>query len=370
MKKINQLLIIKVVIAITAAVFLISCSKSKGKIKICGIISMSSPAGVAEDGVTLKNGLALAVEEINSKGGINNKEIELIIEDPGTNAEKAKSIYKRMKQEHEPLLFISNYSSVSIELAPLAEKDEVVLLCLVATSPKVTEDRKWTFRYWPTVKDELSSILFLLDMLKVKNLGILYLNDDYGKSMFETLKKEYTANGGIVKTKSFARNELYFKNEIDSLMDTEAIFVVALPNYLDIIFKQLARRKYNKPIISTNAVCANFLRTSPEADGIYINAPIIYSPGFIFKEEMKKKYESRYEKRFNHFAANGYDAINIIKGILKDEEISRNNLRDMLEMDFVHPGLFGDIDSRRGEHDLSFPLYPARISGGEIEYLR
>ena len=70
------------------------------------------------------------------------------------------------------------------------------------------------------------------------------------------------------------------------------------------------------------------------------------------------------------FAANGYDFLICIAGLLKDKEISRENLRFVLEEGFMYPGVFGVLDIKPGEHEIGFPSHPARIINGKLKYLR
>ena len=70
----------------------------------------------------------MAVDEINSRGGINGRPIELIIVDNESNPEKAKKDFLEIEETHAPLMYISSLSSISTAVAPLAEEREVVVM--------------------------------------------------------------------------------------------------------------------------------------------------------------------------------------------------------------------------------------------------
>ena len=53
---------------------------------------------------------------------------------------------------------------------------------------------------------------------------------------------------------------------------------------------------------------------------------------------------------------------------LEDQEITRSNIQSVLDSGFIHPGIFGTIDVKAGEHDFNIPLHPAKIVDGRIEY--
>ena len=149
----------------------------------------------------------------------------------------------------------------------------------------------------------------------------------------------------------------------------EAIFFIGFVPHFKEAFKQFRELNFKGFILSAAGASDPVVTSMPEANGIYVSAPIIYDPNYLFAKEAKEKYEAEYHKPFSLFAANGYDFLIFIAGLLKDKKISRENLRVTLEEGFMYPGIFGVLDVRSGEHDIPFPLHPARIVDGELQYL-
>jgi len=69
----------------------------------------------------------------------------------------------------------------------------------------------------------------------------------------------------------------------------------------------------------------------PEADGVYLATPIIYNSNFLFASTVSENFESRYNKQLDHNGANGYDFIKILGGLLQDEELTRDNVKRILD---------------------------------------
>ncbi len=92
-------------------------------IKIGVNLPITGAAG--EIGIQMRDGMQLAVDEINSRGGINGRAIELIIVDNETNPEKAKKDFIEIEETHAPLMHITSLSSVSTAVATLAEDTEL-----------------------------------------------------------------------------------------------------------------------------------------------------------------------------------------------------------------------------------------------------
>lgn len=353
------------VIAAVLALFLMLRLK-EDTIKIGAIIPLSGPAWHHQD---VRDSMLLAAEEINFWGGVNGRKIELIIEDSKTDQEEAKKAFNKIETTHHPVLYISSLSSVSMALAPLAGENEVVLVGLVAVTPKLKEQNEWVFKYFTSPEIEVPPILKILQELNIKNLGVLYLNDDYGTSVFQLLKKEFEKIGRKVQSENFGKGCYDFKENISKLKDTEAIFTVGFASHLKNVFRQLREEDFNGYILGPSSATWPPIRSMTEANGVYVSAPIIYNQNNIFAKEAKEKYEKKYNKTFNHYAANGYDIIKILAGLLQDKEISRGSIKSLLEGGFIYSGLFGDIDMKPGEHSINFPLFPAQIIDGEVKYM-
>lgn len=122
-------------------------------------------------------------------------------------------------------------------------------------------------------------------------------------------------------------------------------------------------------MVSNNNIAPEFFNI-PEMQGVYGSAPAIHNPGFIFAQEVAEEYETRFGKKLDFAGAVGHHVASIFVGLLQDEELSRENLKRILDQGFTYSGVFGTVDVLKGGHDLSFPLYPTQIVDGKIEYLQ
>lgn len=362
-------LIIAIVVVIAAIGILAVLQPWKQEpIKIGAVLSITGPGSHI---VNLRDGMLMAVDEVNSWGGINGRKIELIVEDNKTDIKEGVAAFGRIESIHQPVLYVSVFSSFSMALAPLAEKYKVALMALNASLSDITKQNDWVFRYFPTEKDEIPPILSILKDLNVKKLGIIYLNDNYGRSVFGFFKESFEKTGGTVRSESFEREASDFREKLQQLTDMEAIYAVGIVRHYRDIFRQLKEENYNGHILGASGASVLHLEKDVSiTDGVYVAAPIIYDPKFLFVREVKEKYELKYKKPFTHHGANGYDFIKLLAGLLEDQEISRDNIKRLLEGGFIHPGIFGTLDVKPGEHDITFPFHPAQIVGGGIKYLR
>ena len=352
------------IVAAAVAVFFILGMQREEPIKIGAIISLTGPAAHLVD---VRDGMELAVDEVNAWGGINNRKIELIVEDSRSSPEEAKAAFDRIEARDHPLLYVSVTSAVLSALSPLSEKNSVVLMGLVATTI-LPEKKEWVFKYYNSMADEVWPVLDILRHFKVRTLGILFQDDAYGAPVADLLRKELVKAGIEVVDVPFAIKNPDFKPAMSQLKGLAAIYVVGFVNNEAAAIRLLRAEKYPGLIVGASGA-TNLAGKISEVDGVYVAAPVIYNPDFAFAREVRGRYEAQYGKPFTHQAANGYDFVKLVAALLEDREVSREGIRGLLAGGFIHPGIFGELDIKPGTHEIDFPLHPARIDGGKLKFL-
>ena len=359
-------IIILLLILIGSLIIIPLIQNDNNTIKICAIIPLT---GSASQHAVFVDAIKLAIEEINSYGGINNKQLELIVANSRTDPEAGKNAFIEMESEHHPLLYISTTSIVSLALAPLAEENEVVLIGLAVSNPVFTTGKNWVFKYYVSPEQEAEPILEIIEQLGIKELFILYQDDPFGISHYEVMKDMFEQNGGVVLSEYFNAKNPDFESIFLKVKNSEAVYIAGFVNNVGKAIKQFQLEQYNGYILSHYGAIS-LIGTMENLNDIYVAAPIIYNPNYIFAREVKEKYEEKYNTSFTHQAANGYDIIKILAGLLEGQDITRNNVRELLENEFSFPGILGFIEKKQDSHDIHFPLYPARIENNEVRYLQ
>jgi branched-chain amino acid transport system substrate-binding protein len=344
---------------------LLSCSKNEEPVKIGAIIPLTGPASQHK---VFVDAIGMAVEKINRLGGIRGRGLRIILEDSETNPQKGIKAFQKLETEHHPLLYLSTTSVVTKALAPLAEKNQVVLIGLAAANPMITRNKKWVFKFFTSPEYEIRPIMDIIENKGMQTLGVLYQNDPFGSSHYEYLKTVFENKGGTVMGIPFDPKKPDFNKKVSFLEQTGGVYIVGFVRIVEKAIKIIRSFGY-KGIILAHSGATSLSSSMPELDGVYVAAPIIYNPNYPFIREVKNKYESKYEKPFTHQAANGYDIIKIITGLMEGQELTREKVRMALEDEFSYPGISGFIEKKAGEHDILFPLYPAYIDKNKILYL-
>ena len=107
--------------------------------------SLSGPE--ATFGISTKNGIELATEEQNAKGGVGNVPVRMVVEDDqGKPDVTGLAVSKILSRDHPVALLGEVASTLSLTAAPMAQNAGVPMISPSSTNPKVTETGDFIFR--------------------------------------------------------------------------------------------------------------------------------------------------------------------------------------------------------------------------------
>ena len=234
-------------------------SKASDEIKI-GVVGEMTGSN-ATYGTSMVNGMKLAVKEINDKGGVNGKKINLVVaDDKSEHAEAANEMSKLINQDKTPVVMGIFTSSNAIAAANVSEAAKVPFLAIGATNPKVTLDEKTgkvkpnTFRV--CFIDPFQGTVganFVLNELKLKKAVVFVDNSsDYSKGLASFFKQAYTSKGGeIVGEEAYLQKDTDFKAVLTKIktMNPEVLYVPGYYEEVGKIVKQARELGMNLPIV-------------------------------------------------------------------------------------------------------------------------
>ncbi|HNY21444.1 MAG TPA: ABC transporter substrate-binding protein [Treponemataceae bacterium] len=317
MKK-NTMLKVSFALSAIAAVLFVGCAKAESKtVKIGGIYPLSG--NVAVYGVEAKNGVMLAIEEINAAGGINGKQVELIAEDDEGNPEKTVNAYKKLTTKDGVKVIVGSLTSGCTQaITSLAQAQKVVVVAPAATAVAVTDAGNFIFRtcfidpFQGTVGAKFAS-----GNLGAKKAAILYdVGNDYSVGLYENFKIAFEAAGGsIVAAESYSTGDKDFNAQLTKIKNA-APDVVYLPDYYStvaLIAKQLRAQGIKTPIVGADGWGGIVDNAGDEVlNGFYSDH---YAADSTDQKviDFVAKYSAKYGATPTAFAALGYDAMYVIK---------------------------------------------------------
>ncbi|HEX4422839.1 MAG TPA: ABC transporter substrate-binding protein [Kofleriaceae bacterium] len=162
-----------------------------------GVIT-SLTGSTAAFGQAHKNGYAVAVAEINAKGGILGKPVELLYYDDQSKPDQAvQGVAKLVDQDHVPLILGAYSSENTRAIVPAVTQKHVPLLMPTATADNVMESGSpWVFRICAGADAYAAATLdFLKHNGDPKTIAIVYENTNFGQANDKSMKTAATAAG-------------------------------------------------------------------------------------------------------------------------------------------------------------------------------
>jgi branched-chain amino acid transport system substrate-binding protein len=221
-------------------------------IKLGAILPLTGPA--ASVGTQQQRGLIFGVEQINKKGGVVGRPLEITYEDDQGRPDQAVLSFNKFIDLYNFPLIFSAFSGPTLAMAPLATRKEVVLINGGAQSDRLAKASPYLFNTIPVAGDEIAVLCkYLLETGK-KSAAILYENDAAGAPSRDDFIKSFTAGGGaITGQEPSATGQTDYRPALLKLADTKPdVLFTMLTDGLGALAEQLRQMKPNFLIVGTS----------------------------------------------------------------------------------------------------------------------
>ena len=198
------------VLAVLLAVLLPGAfAQAAEPLKIGAILSVTGPASFL--GAPEARTLEMLVAETNKKGGIQGRQIQLIIKDSGASPEKAFSFAKQLIDEDKVFAIIGpSTSGETMKIKSVAEAGKTILMSCAAADAIVDPVAKYVFKTPQKDSDAILKIFQQMKKMKISRIGVLSSNTGFGGSGKGQLEKLAPEHGITI-----VANEVYDKAASD-----------------------------------------------------------------------------------------------------------------------------------------------------------
>ena len=172
-----------------ALVFLFACVK-KGEDMIKIGVAGPMTGDQAKMGTDFKNGVALAIDEWNAKGGVLGKKIRVLIEDDQHDPKQAVSIANKLVNEGVAGVIGHFNSSCSIPASDVYNRAGIPMITPASTNPQLTE-RGYRGVFRVCGRDDQQGRVaaqFAITQLKVKKVAVIHDKTTYGQGLADEFK--------------------------------------------------------------------------------------------------------------------------------------------------------------------------------------
>ncbi len=300
------------------------------EIKLGAAEALSGPAG--QYGQSIRNGLQLAVDEINAAGGVKGNKLVLQAEDEQGKKEQAIDVFKKLIFQDKVLMTFGPTLSNSAQAAdPIAQAAKIVAFGTSNTADGITSIGDYVFRNSVTEADVLPETLRVAAKhANVKKVAVLYGNDDvFTKSGYDAFKKALAGlKIPVTTTETFAKGDVEFKAQLTKIKasNPDAIVLSALIAEGAPIMVQARQLGMDLPIIGGNGMNSVkiFDLAMEKSDNLWVGSPWALGSQTKENQHFVVAYAQKYKAVPDQFAAQAYDAVNITAQALGKMKMSGN----------------------------------------------
>lgn len=301
-------------------------------IKIGALLPLTGNAAIY--GESMRQGVDLAVEEINEAGGMYGKRVEILWEDSKGDSKEAVSAFMKFKNNTPAV--ITAISGVVLSVAPLANEQKIVLLNVGAKNPAISQAGDYVFSNIPNSDiDEKVFASFVRNNLGINRVAIMSGNHDYGIGTAGAFERFFIGSGGVIVAKELYENDATdFRTQLIKIKNAEpeGIFIVGYKEQ-GLLLKQAYELGIDTQWLAPEGFAQpEILEIAGEAaEGV-----IYHSPKFepASQEEPAKSFFSNYSKKFGKtpdiYAANSYDAAKLLAQAIAETNGQPEKIKEWL----------------------------------------
>jgi branched-chain amino acid transport system substrate-binding protein len=322
-----------------------------------------------------KKGWELAVEEINAKGGVLGKKLEIVTRDDGADPGVAVRVADELvTREGVNILTGTFLSHIGLAVTDFAGKKQVFFLAAEPLTDKITwqNGNRYTFRLRPSTYMQVAMLMPDAVAAKKKRWALVYPNFEYGQSAAGWFKDMLKKQQPDVE---FVTEQAPPLGKVDAGAVVQAIDDAKPDGIFNVLFgPDLAKlvREGNTRGVFKNRTVVSLLSGEPEyLDPLRDEAPVGWIvtgyPWEAINTPAHKAFVAAYQKRWNDYprlgSVVGYDTMkSLAAGIAKAGSTDTEKMIAAFRGLKVEGGPFGAFTFRASDHQATLGAYVGKIA--------
>ncbi|MDQ6753432.1 MAG: branched-chain amino acid ABC transporter substrate-binding protein [Actinomycetota bacterium] len=294
-----------------------SSSADSGPIKLAAVIPTSGSS--APTGVYMKNGMQLAVDEINAKGGIlNGRKLELDVEDAACDPTQAAAAANKAVSNGDVISVGGYCSGATLPTLPIFNRANIPMVIPAANSQDLVNQKlPNVFLINGTGVQQAAAALAYMKKDSVKSVALVDDNTSYSKDITGETKKDVESDGGVkvALATSVTAGESDYSSVVHDIMGAKPDMVYWTGYYQEggLIINQLRRAGYQgKIMVADGSVDPSLIKIAGAANAEGVLATMTQTPDTIKGAE---QWISDYKAKFNSdpgpYSTQSYDAVRV-----------------------------------------------------------
>jgi branched-chain amino acid transport system substrate-binding protein len=309
----------RVLLLLVSALFASQAAFAQQTVKIANIVELSGTGTTA--GTNFKNGVELAVKEINAAGGILGRKVELENNDTQSNPAIAKALTVKAIDNDVYVVMGPVFSGSIIVSMAETRRAEVPNFTGGEATNITTQGNPYVYRTSFSQVTAMPKIAnYMHNGLKAKSVVVMFVNNDFGKGGRDAIIKELGARDVKVAADiSTDPGQVDFSSPVlrAKQANADALFAYLNEEESARLLRELRKQGYSKPIVGETTImgqkvielagdAANGVRGHV---GLTIDAPVAGIRAF------GEKYEREYKSKSDHNGIKGYTGMYVVKAV-------------------------------------------------------
>ena len=342
-------------------------------IKIANILELSGAGATA--GTNFKNGVELAVKEINAAGGILGKQIETTTLDTQSNPGVAKGLTQKAVDDGVFAVFGPVFSgSIMVSMAE-TKRAEVPNFTGGEAAAITKQGNPYIFRTSFTQDTAMPKVArYIANGVKAKTVAVMFVNNDFGKGGRDAVTKALEASGvKVVADISTDSGQVDFSAPVlkAKQSNADALFVYTNEEESARALRELRKQGWTKPIVGeTTLTGQKVIELAGEAaNGAVAHVGLTVDSPNPLMLKFKANFYQAYKYISDHNGIKGYTGVYLLKaGIEKagklDRKLVAQTLHGLTVTAAKNPGVLMDV-SVDANGDLDRESFVVEVVGGK-----
>lgn len=306
------------------ATTVLGCKKNENEIPVGAFLSLSGADSTF--GTDTRDGIELAVEQVNAEGGVKGKKVRVTYEDDKSTTQEASLKVRQLIDRDKVVAVLGEVaSSRTIAGGLVANTSHVPLITPSSTAEEVTQGREWVFRVCFTDGPQgKAAATYARNELKKGRAAVFFAaQDTYSSGLAKSFRDEFKSLGGeIVADKGYQKGETNFTTYLNELKAANPD-IVFVPNYYNEMV-QIARQAKQVGLSGDMFLggdgwdSSNLLEgAGAELEGAHFTNH--YAPDVPWPNAKKflEAFRAKYKHDPSSLAAQGYDAAGLLFDAMK-----------------------------------------------------
>ena len=361
--------------AACALAFVLPLSAQAQAIRIAGLYELSGAGASA--GTNFKNGVDLAVKEINAAGGILGRKLEHSISDTQTNPGVAKGLAQKAVDDGAFAVFGPVFSgSIMVSMAE-TRRAETPNFTGGEAAAITKQGNPYIFRTSFTQDTAMPKVArYIASGLKAKTVAVMFVNNDFGKGGRDAITKALDAAGvKVVADISTDSGQVDFSAPVLKAKgaNADALFVYTNEEESARALRELRKQGYPKPVVGETTLTGQKVieLAGDAANGAIAHVGLTVDAPNPLMLKFKAKYYQAYGTISDHNGIKGYTGVYALKAAIEkagkpDRKAVSQALKGLVIKAAKEPGVIMDM-AFDGNGDIDRESFIVEVKNGKQE---